>query len=98
MSAQPLPMNRKQRREQKAGPRTHENVPLMIAFIQRVERQFPDGSIAAISYFAPVTADGRPILEDAGVDGPEMILFPSQPIVIKRPSAILTGPGVVRPS
>lgn len=97
MSAQSLPMNRSERRKAKAGKRTHENVPLMVAFIQRVERTFPDGSIAAISYFAPVTADGLPILEDAGVDGPEMILFPSQPVVVKRPSAILTGPGVVRP-
>lgn len=93
MSSAPLPMNREQRRKAKAGKRTHENTPLMVAFVQRVERQFPDGSVAAVSYFAPVTADGHPILEDAGVDGPEMILFPSQPVVIKRPSLIVTGPG-----
>lgn len=97
MSNAPLPMNRSERRKAKAGKRDVTNVPLMVALIQRVERTFPDGSVAAISYFAPVTADGLPILEDAGVDGPEIILFPSQPVVIKAPSAILTGPGLVRP-
>lgn len=97
MSSAPLPMNRKERRAAKAGPPTLETTPLMVVFVKRREIKQPDGAVVAVSYFAPVTANGRPLLEDAGVDGPQPVIFESRPVVVKAPSAILTGPGLVRP-
>lgn len=90
-------MNRKARRAAgDTGPRDHTNVPLMVAFIKREVKKFKDGSEVAVSYFAPVTADGLPLLEDEGPNAPEMVLFATVPVVVKAPSAILTGPALVR--
>lgn len=94
MSA-PVPMNRKARREQKQ-PKTLESTPLMVVFVRRVERKMEDGSVVAQSFYAPVTPNGHPLMEDGSPDGPVPVLLASLPVVVKGPSLIVTAPGLVR--
>jgi len=97
MSAQPLPMNRSERRKRgDTGKRSLEDTPLMVVLVKRVERKMEDGSVVAQSFYAPVTPNGRPLMEDETPDGPVPVLLASLPVVVKGPSLIVTAPGLVR--
>lgn len=83
-----VPMNREQRRA--VGVKlTPETAPYQIVLVGRHEITRQDGSMVAVSYFTPVTANGKALMEDAGVDGPLPIVFESRPIVVKRASKIV---------
>ena len=87
MSSAPVPLNREQRRRQKvkAAP---ETLTFSLA-VKRVEYEREDGATMVKLLGIPVSANGRPLLEDAGVDGPEAFVFESQPIMVKRPTGLV---------
>ena len=92
----PIPMNRTQRRAQKVKA-TPETMTFSL-MVKRVEYQREDGATMAKLLGIPVTANGRPLMEDEAVDGEQAWIFESQPIMVKRPSGVIApGPKLVVP-
>jgi hypothetical protein len=88
MSSAPIPMNRKQRREQ--GVKATPDVMTFMLAVKRVEYQREDGATMAKLLGIPVTANGKPLMEDEAVDGEQAWIFESQPIMVKRPTGLVS--------
>jgi hypothetical protein len=82
-----IPLNRAQRRKAKVTA-TPEIMTFMLA-VKRIEYQRADGATMARLLGIPVTANGRPLLENEAVDGEQAWVFESQPIMIRRPTGVI---------
>jgi hypothetical protein len=89
MTSAAVPLNREQRRRQ--GVKTAPETITFSLMAKRVEYEREDGAVMVKLLGIPVSANGRALLEDEAVGGPEAFIFESQPIMVKKPSGIVTA-------